>query len=150
MSEPDVPSEGTQFSFWLGDWQVFSPAGSPVGTNKITPLYGGRVLVENWSGKGGVEGTSLNAWDPERKCWHQTWMDSTGSTLLLDGAFEDGQMVLEGVSEGDGVQGPQRNRITWTPSADGAEVRQLWEVSADDGKTWTVGFDGCYRRITSD
>jgi hypothetical protein len=25
-------------------------------------------------------------------------------------------------------------------------VRQLWEQSRDDGKSWTVAFDGDYRR----
>lgn len=27
-----------------------------------------------------------------------------------------------------------------------AEVRQLWEVSSDNGATWTTAFDGRYRR----
>ena len=37
------------------------------------------------------------------------------------------------------------NRITWTPNKDGT-VRQLWEASTDQGKTWQVAFDGLYRR----
>ena len=38
----------------------------------------------------------------------------------------------------------QRERITWTPNADGS-VRQHWETSTDDGKTWKTSFDGLYR-----
>ena len=41
-----------------------------------------------------------------------------------------------------------RERIAWTPNADGT-VRQLWESSKDDGKTWTVSFDGLYRKATT-
>jgi len=71
-----------QFSFWLGRWDVFTPDGAHVGTNDITPLFDGRVLVEHWTGDSGVTGVSLNAWNAERGVWHQTWMDSTGSTPL--------------------------------------------------------------------
>ena len=42
----------------------------------------------------------------------------------------------------------QHERITWTPNADGS-VRQRWETSTDDGKTWTVAFDGIYRKATT-
>jgi hypothetical protein len=76
--------------------------------------------------------------------WHQTWVDSTGSLLTLEGRFKEGAMVLEGVATDEkGVQ--TRQRITWTAfSAD--EVRQLWQSSTDAGKTWKTEFDGVYRR----
>jgi hypothetical protein len=38
-----------------------------------------------------------------------------------------------------------RQRITWTPLADGA-VRQLWVSSGDGGATWTPVFDGKYAK----
>ena len=40
---------------------------------------------------------------------------------------------------------PLRNRITWTPNSDGT-VRQLWEVSKDQGESWQTEFDGLYKR----
>jgi len=49
-----------------------------------------------WPGAGNVLGRSLNSWDAARGRWHQTWMDSTGSTLLLDGGLHDVAMVMEG------------------------------------------------------
>ena len=69
-----------------------------------------------------------------------------GGRLVLSGGFKDGAMVLEGQQPvPDAKTGkPQRERITWTPLADGS-VRQLWESSTDQGKTWTVAFDGNYR-----
>ena len=38
---------------------------------------------------------------------------------------------------------PLRQRITWS-KLDGGRVRQLWESSTDDGRTWSVAFDGTY------
>ncbi len=140
----DMPEEAGQFDFWVGEWEVLDPTGRIVGHNSITRLFGGRALSERWSGAGGVEGVSLSSWDATRHRWHQTWMDSTGSTLLLDGGLVDGAMRLEGDAPDDeDPSRQQRHRITWTPR-DG-EVRQLWQVSDDNGSSWSVAFDGRYR-----
>ena len=103
-------------------------------------------MREDWNGAGGFSGTSLNTYDVERKRWHQTWVDSSGALLLLDGALTGGRMVLAGESlTGDSPPKTSRQRISWTPLPDG-RVRQLWEASTDDGKTWSVVFDGFYSR----
>jgi hypothetical protein len=133
------------FAFWVGDWDVVGPDGEQVGTNRITALFHGLVLSERWVGSSGVEGVSLSSWDADRAAWHQTWMDSGGSTLLLDGGLRDGAMVLAGDTPADASGAVQRNRITWTPSGD-VEVRQHWEVSTDGGTSWSTAFDGRYRR----
>ena len=142
-----------EFDFWIGEWDVFGPEGRQVGRNTITSMFANPaasgMLHEHWHGNGGVEGRSINAYDGTRGRWHQTWMDSTGDMLLLEGGLVDGAMVLEGLAPtGDDPTVVDRQRITWTQvsNPDGAEVRQLWESSSDDGKTWTVAFDGRYRR----
>jgi hypothetical protein len=124
------------FDFWLGEWVVHDPEGRPAGRSSITAPFDTGALSEHWRGAGGVEGHSLSSWDAERGCWHQTWIDSAGGILLLDGAYRDGAMVLEG------IDADARQRITWT--SDDAGVRQLWETSKDDGATWTIAFDGRY------
>ena len=136
-----------EFDFWIGEWDVFGPKGKQVGTNSVTAPFGTGAIAEHWRGLGGIEGNSLNAYDVARGCWHQAWVDSTGTILLLDGGLLDGAMVLEGLapSEHDATR-LHRQRITWTPSASGNEVRQHWEASADDGATWQTAFDGYYRR----
>jgi hypothetical protein len=143
---PDDVTTGPEhdFDFWIGEWEVFGPKGKQLGVSSITPLFGTGALAEHWRGLGEVEGHSLNSYDPVRACWHQTWLDSSGSVLLLDGGRMDGSMVLEGLAplEDGGVTQPQR--ITWTPETDG--VRQHWETRAADGEPWTTVFDGHYRR----
>jgi len=132
-----------QFDFWLGDWDVTDAKGKTAGRNRIVALHDGCVLQESWSGSGGFTGTSLNAYDAERKTWHQTWVDNNGGVLQLDGRFADGRMTLVGESLDGGKKVMQR--ITWERLPDG-RVRQLWESSKDGGATWTVAFDGYYAK----
>ena len=98
-----------------------------------------------WTGAGGFTGSSLNAYDAERRKWHQTWVDNSGGVLLLDGEFRDGRITLAGRSAPDAQGIAALQRITWTPLADG-RVRQLWESSKDAGATWTTAFDGYYTK----
>jgi len=133
--------EHRQFDFWVGDWRVTTPDGKHAGDNRIEKILDGCALHESWTGATGGRGFSYNAYDRDRKVWHQTWVDKQGTLLLLEGTFTNGQMVLQG------MQGTALNRITWEPRKDGT-VRQLWETSSDQGKTWQVAFDGLYRKKT--
>jgi hypothetical protein len=136
--------EHRQFDFWIGDWEVRTPDGATAGSNRITGVLGGCGLQENWTGASGTTGTSLNIYDAARGRWHQTWIDSQGTLLLLDGRLTDGKMILTGTTPSPGG-GTMTDRITWEVRS-GAGVRQLWEQSTDRGKTWTVAFDGRYTR----
>lgn len=139
------------FDFWIGEWEVTTPDGKPAGTNRIEAVSGGHGLYENWQGApppggapgSGGSGKSLNAYNAAKKQWQQFWVGSGGGVLELSGGLVDGRMVLTG----ERVLRGQRTleRITWTPNADGT-VRQHWERSTDEGKTWTSAFDGLYRR----
>lgn len=136
-------AEHRQFDFWLGEWRVHTPDGKLAGTNRIERGYGGCVLHERYSTERGFAGESLNVYDRSRKLWHQTWVDNTGTLLLLEGGLRDGSMVLEGqTAAADGRT--VKHRITWTPNADGS-VRQFWQ-STDAKGEWTTTFDGRYRR----
>jgi hypothetical protein len=145
---PPVPcsaDEHRQFDFWLGHWTSYSKEGKKQGTNHLTKLMGQCVIQENWeSGGGKFKGTSFNFYDPARNAWHQTWVDSSGGTLRLDGGLVGGSMQLSGQRtrrDGDTVV----ERITWTPLEDG-RVRQHWQASIDEGENWTEVFDGFYQR----
>ena len=135
--------ERRAFDFWLGEWTVYGPQGKVAGTNSIKAEYGGCVLHERYQTERGYSGESLNAYDPGRKVWHQTWVDNGGLLLLLEGGKRGSSMIMEGQTVAiDGIV--TKHRITWSPNADGS-VRQFWE-STDQAGQWTVAFDGRYVR----
>lgn len=144
---PCSAAEHRHFDFWVGEWTVTLPDGRTAGTNRISSILNGCVLLEEWSGAGGGEGKSFNLYDAPRKQWRQTWVDGQGSILELQGGLNpDGEMVLTGEQPVRNGSGTARNRITWTPKGPN-EVRQHWEVSTDGGATWRSLFDGTYRRV---
>ena len=133
-----------QFDFWVGDWQVKSPEGTPAGTNSITIENGQCWIHEHWVGTIGGAGESFNFYNSTTKKWHQTWVDDQGQVAEFDGDLRDGAMVMEGYRQGtNGSRIPAR--LTLTPRPDGT-VRQLGENSSDGGKTWTTLYDLVYVR----
>ncbi|MEN8145329.1 MAG: hypothetical protein ABFS14_10305 [Gemmatimonadota bacterium] len=134
----------SEFDFWVGDWTVTNAQGNTAGTNKIEKIEKGCLLLESWTSARGGTGTSINYWDPVAENWTQVWV-SAGSTIIrLQGGLKDSAMVLEGTWQNPSGQiTPMRG--TWTPLEDGS-VRQLFQVSNDDGATWSVWFDGNYVR----
>jgi hypothetical protein len=138
----DTP-EHRQFDFWLGQWEVRTPNGKLAGTNTIEREYDGCVIHERYVTERGYKGESLNAYDPSRKVWHQTWVDNHGTLLLLEGSLQGGSMVLQGQNAGEGGR-IVKHRITWTPNPNGT-VRQHWESTNEQGQ-WTTAFDGSYSR----
>ncbi len=146
QTAPCAGDEYRQFDFWIGEWEVTNPQGQRAGKNTIRAILGGCVLYESWEGAGPSRGHSHNIYDRGRGVWHQSWVDNSGLLLQLDGGLEDGKMVLSGRTETP--NGATFHRITWSVEDDeGNEVRQLWQSSTDGGATWTVAFDGTYRRV---
>ena len=147
---PCMSEQHRQFDFWVGEWDVSDPAGKPAGRSRIESRLGQCVVHEHWFGAGGTVGESFNIRNADTGQWEQFWVDNGGNRLHLVGGFVDGRMVLEGRHDkpdaDSGIVG--RERIAWTPNADGS-VRQLWETSADDGKRWATSFDGLYRKATT-
>jgi hypothetical protein len=142
-SPPCSSEQHRAFDFWVGEWNVHAPDGKLAGTNSIKREYMDCVLHERYDNGRGYTGESLNIYDGARKVWHQTWVDSSGLLLLLEGGMREGRMVLEGQTTGaDGAL--TKHRITWTPNADGS-VRQFWESTDKEGK-WAIAFDGVYTR----
>jgi hypothetical protein len=140
---PCSAAEHRQFDFWVGEWQVHKKDGSVAGINRIDSEFGGCVVHEHYLTGRGYSGESFNIYDTSRKVWHQTWVDSSGLLLTLEGHLVGSNMVLEGTNrQPDGSD--LKQRITWSPNADGS-VRQLWE-STDPKGQWVVSFDGLYTK----
>jgi hypothetical protein len=132
-----------QFDFWLGDWDVSSPQGAPAGTNRVERLLEGCALQEHWEAADGSKGTSLSSYDAVVRRWRQTFVDDTGQVLVLEGEFKDGRMVLQG-EKAMGRQKGALQRIIWQQVGD--KVRQRWDISQDDGKSWSLLFEGLYTK----
>lgn len=139
-------SEGyNEFDFWLGDWQVTSEVDDIVRFNTISKVNNGCTILEEYTSPSGYVGKSLNIYDQQTKQWHQSWTDSSGLLLQLQGSIKNDSMVMEGEAYGKDHQ-IITNKISWTPNKDGS-VRQHWQISQDKGKTWQTAFDGTYRKI---
>lgn len=134
--KPCNTPEYRAFDFWLGEWEVTMPTRPGwSATNTITLGNNGCSIHEHYVAQGGFTGSSINFYNAQAGQWHQTWIDNQGNSLSLNGGYSDGHMRM----------GDASSRITWTLLDDG-RVRQLWESTADEGKTWTVAFDGYYKR----
>lgn len=142
--------EARQFDFWIGDWDVTN-GGAPAGTSRVEKILGECVIFENWTGATGYVGKSFNVYDAAKKRWQQTWVDGTGGLIEFYGEIREGNLYYSGEGRAAGPDGqPRRVRNRMTFFNKGADqVRQLWEQSSDEGKTWTVAFDGLYTRKKS-
>ena len=131
-----------EFDFWVGDWEVTTADGAIAGTNRVEKILDGCVIKENRVGTGGMHGESYNIFSQRRGKWHQSWVDTTGRLLLLEGGLEGGKKVLSGQMPGqDGKM--VRLEISWEALDDG-RVKQHWRASRDRGKSWNDLFVGFY------
>ena len=133
------------FDFWIGEWVVTNPNGQQAGTNSITKIQGGCVLLENWiSATAGYTGTSTNFYNATTKQWEQLWVDNQGGSLHLKGAREGNQMILKSDPLKNAKGQSYYHQVTWTLNEDGT-VRQLWETFTEYQQK-TVAFDGLYTK----
>ncbi len=138
-------AENRQFDFWIGEWNVMNPQGQQVGTNSIQRIVDGCVIFENWiAGGGSNTGKSFNFYDPGKNKWRQVWVGNNGQPIDFEGDYKDGVMRYTSVSTGANGQKILGRMTFFNLGTD--KVRQLWETSTDEGKTWTVAFDGTYVR----
>ncbi len=137
-----VAAEYQQFDFWLGEWDV-EVAGQKVARSRIEKISDGCIVQENWMPSGGPPGKSWNFYNSITGKWEQVWVGGGGGVLKLEGEFKDGAMRYTGTTPARSGS-PTMERLTFTPTADHG-VHQFWEQSNDEGKTWTVAFDGIYR-----
>jgi hypothetical protein len=143
-------AEYAAFDFWLGDWEVYGnldKTGPIYGKNSIKKAQNGCLLIEEWQGTQGSTGTSMNYYDGTKGAWVQHWVAAGGTVINIDGGLEGDSMILTGeIFYINTTDNPIRTfRGTWTPIKHGV-VRQFFEESIDDGKTWKPWFEGFYFR----
>jgi len=138
----------SEFDFWIGDWDVHTADGTYAGSNTISKAERGCVLLEQWAGKSGSTGMSINYLDGESGNWVQIWRAAGGSQIDIRGGMTDDGMLLVGTIHYLTNSKTQDFRGLWTLLPDG-RVRQFFEQSNDGGETWAPWFEGFYTR-TSD
>ena len=137
-------AEYRKFDYWLGEWDV-EIGGQKNGRSSIQLILDDCVIFENfWMTAGApYAGKSFSIWDATEKRWEQQYVDTTGRSSTWLGAVEGDRVVF--YLRGQGPTPSTVNRMSYI--REGADsVRQLIEVSTDDGKTWTPGFNGLYTR----
>ena len=133
--------------FWLGDWDVFVDD-NLVGTNTIEKTMKGCAVLEHWQSIDGGRGTSLFYVDGQRT-WKQVWVTEYGrmpggvKEKTHQPLAETHQIRFQGrvYAEDDKSY---LDRTTLTDLGNG-RVRQVIEVSMDEGITWRAAFDAEYR-----
>lgn len=135
--------------FWLGDWTVHSN-GEQVGTNGIVRALDGCAVFEHWENRFGNQGKSLFYFDAVANLWQQVWVTEDtsqpgGLKLKTMVGAGDGMIRFQGTLEHP-ARGQYLDRTTLTRQPDGS-VRQLIEISFDDGATWQPTFDAFYRKV---
>ncbi|MEP6901041.1 MAG: tetratricopeptide repeat protein [Actinomycetota bacterium] len=136
-------AQARQFDFWVGDWDVYNTQGQKAGMNSVQLFSDGCGLLENWKSSVGGDGKSINFYDAGTGKWYQSWIGTGGGALRYAGNFTDGAMRFEGETVANGIKTLQK--LTFS-KIDENTVRQLFEASADDGKTWTIAYDLKYVR----
>lgn len=145
--KPCSGPEHRQFDFWVGDWDTFetNDANAVVARTRVDVILGTCVLREVYEGADGLSGESFSIYDPERKLWSHTWVTNRGQLVVLEGRREGDRMVLSGSELTAG--GRKHLRAVWQPAEGG--VREIAEISTDQGRSWAPLFDIVFRRRPS-
>jgi len=131
--------------FWVGDWTIAAPGGSPNATSRVTLELNKCVIVERWDGGRGHTGENLLAYSADDKSWHGMFADNEGRVhVFVDGKASPGLGQFSGPSRGPNGESIL-NRVM-IRRIDANSVEQAWEKSSDGGQTWTTAFRGEYTR----
>jgi hypothetical protein len=131
------------FDYWVGEWDVYNPAGQLTARSTIQSVSAGCAITEHWQPLGGnPDGFSISWYEPRDGQWHQQWVGGGGWIDRFTGQVTDG--VLSMVTDAPNAQG-QFTRMTYLRPADGGVI-QFLETSADSGKTWQPSARLTYRR----
>lgn len=138
-------TESRQFDFWIGEWDVKNTQGQSAGKSKIELMLGDCIIFENWTSAlpNVYSGKSFNLYNNVTKKWMQTWVDDKGAVIeFIEGEYKDGKLTF--ITKPDAQH--QITRLTFY-SLNPNLVRQHFEVTSDNGKTWTTTTDLYYNRV---
>jgi tetratricopeptide (TPR) repeat protein len=142
----EAPADRHRLDFWIGDWNVTTPGGAPVGTSSVQVISGGCALLENWTAAGGGMGKSLNTYNPAIGQWQQYWIGQDGNPIeYRESEWADGRVTYFARYPKTERFPARIMRLTFS-RLDSATVRQHAELSTNDGSTWTTQYDFHYHK----
>ena len=138
--------DNLKFDFWIGEWEVYA-SGRKVGENIITKAQGGCAIHEFYTTVPyGFSGQSINYYDPIDKKWRQNWVGNSGSNVTKFIEIDSKEGMIQFLDNDNRAANGQKIiiRMTFSYLDEFKAVRQFIETSADQGKNWTISFDGLY------
>ncbi|WP_299115230.1 hypothetical protein [uncultured Winogradskyella sp.] len=133
-----------KFDFWVGEWDVYSQ-GQKIAESSITNTNGDCGILENWRPKSNNGGNSISYYDSADKKWKQNWVANGNVSHYEEPEnYEDGDMQL--IAKSNNIW----YKMVYTHNKTEDTVRQTLESSTDKGSTWTMSFDGLYKRKQKD
>lgn len=148
---PCSSPEFRRFDFWIGEWEAFAKNGKKAGDSKISLILDSCIILEEWTSVTVMQGLryagkSFNTWNSAVKEWQQTWVDNTGNTTAFThGKFADKKIVFNTDPFPFLKDTMAIRRLTFFDLGKDT-VRQLGEISKDNGSTWAPEYDLEYRR----
>lgn len=135
--EFDADAPRTWLDWFIGEWAPVSGLPPSYAQSVEWDLDGTAVAVRT-----GVSRT-IAIWQPEQQIWRLVWASAFGDHDRLEGGLEEDRLVfLQDEIRG---QPDQIGRLTYF-DARANSYRMLWEVSGDEGATWTPVTRALYRR----
>jgi tetratricopeptide (TPR) repeat protein len=132
------------FDFWIGEWTV-TQNGQFVGDSSVQPILGHCTIFEQWEGASGTFGKSFNYYDPAFDHWRQIWISDSRSIIEFTGQARDGGIFFTAETIDPASGDVTHHKFEFTVIGDDG-VRQYWETSTDDKKSWQSIWDAEYTR----
>jgi hypothetical protein len=149
ITGPPAPDPARDLDFWVGSWTMDSSQPSDPKTkgawqkkyctNRVTKVYGGKVVQESFRSPG-FTGGSWSSYDAVGKKWRQTWVDDSGAYLLFEGGMIGDEFVLNQTNTAKGHARMRFVKITKSG------FDWLWEHSKN-GEEWILDWHLRYHRV---
>jgi hypothetical protein len=140
-----------QFDFWIGEWVAYGLNGKKAGDSKISLVLDSCVILEEWTSAATVKGLtyagkSFNTYNAISNQWQQTWVDNVGrSTEYLEGKLENNTLIFRTKPFMFSKDTVAIRKLSFF-NLGLNKVRQLGEITKNNGSTWVIEYDLEYRR----
>lgn len=135
-------------TFWIGEWALTwdnADGTKGKGTNRIEKILDGKVIQENFQDTNGFKGTSISVYSPQNKSWHQAWADNQGGYFDLLGSTDGDKRMFQTKMRESGDNKIIQRMVFYEITRDA--FKWDWEMSADNGNTWTLQWRIFYGRV---